>query len=77
MTCTTPTPKRVDLALPVRRITTDELAALLRVKPATIRTRLCVNGHYLGLKPHKLENRRLLWDADAAERILAGEGRTR
>ncbi len=44
------------------KLTTDELAERLRVKPQTIRGGLCRDGHYLGLHPVKLPNRRLLWD---------------
>ncbi|HAR33410.1 MAG TPA: DNA-binding protein [Desulfobacter sp.] len=52
-------------------INTKEFAALVRVDPQTIRRALCVNGHYLGLKPLKLPNHRLLWPGDQA-RELAG-----
>ena len=55
-----------------RHETTDELAARLRVKPATIRHGLCANGHYMGMRPVKLPNRRLLWDAAQAEAIING-----
>lgn len=54
------------------KITTNELARLLRIVPQTIRAGLCRNGHYLGLKPLKLSGR-LLWDSAAVERLLAGE----
>lgn len=53
------------------RLTTEELAALLRVKPQTIRAGLCNAGHYAGLRPAvKLPSRRLLWDAEQAAAIL-------
>ena len=55
-------------------INTKEFAALVRVDPQTIRRALCVNGHYLGLKPLKLPNHRLLWPGDQA-RELAGVAR--
>lgn len=51
---------------------TEELAALLKVKPSTIRRGYCVNGHYFSLKPIKLPNRRLLWPADEAQKLLDG-----
>lgn len=57
-----------------RKLTTEELAAVLRVAPQTIRAALCRQGHYLGLKPIKLPNRKLLWDAAEAELLLSGEG---
>lgn len=56
-----------------RPLTTDELAELLRVKSKTIRAGLCRNGHYGGITPIKLWNRRLLWPADQVERLLSGE----
>jgi len=58
---------------PAAKITTDELAGKVRVVPQTIRAGLCRNGHYLGLKPLKLSTGKLLWDADAIERLLNGE----
>ena len=42
-------------------ITTNHLAMALGVQPGTIRRGLCVDGHYLGLKPLKVENGRLVW----------------
>lgn len=60
-------------ARPAAKITTEETAGLLRVVPQTIRAGLCRNGHYLGLKPVKLPNGKLLWDAAAVERLTAGE----
>lgn len=53
------------------RLTTEELAALLCVKPQTIRAGLCKTGHYLGIRPAvKLPNRRLLWDSKAALAVI-------
>lgn len=43
------------------RINTKESADILRVDSNTIRRSLCVNGHYLDIKPLKLQNGRLLW----------------
>ncbi len=56
----------------VARLTTEEVAVALRVTPQTIRASLCRNSHYQGLKPVKLPNRKLLWDATAVEALLAG-----
>lgn len=50
-------------------ISTEELAALLRLKPQSLRAALCRDGHYFGLRPRKLPNGRLLWPADAIERL--------
>ena len=46
-------------------MTTKEFAGLLRVEPATVRRGLCVNCHYMGVRPIKLPNRRLLWPEKA------------
>lgn len=56
------------------KLSTKELAGVFRVDPQTIRRGLCVNGHYLGLKPLKLPNHRLLWPGNQA-RELAGAAR--
>lgn len=50
-------------------ITTEEAARRLLVRPATLRFSLCTKGHYFGLRPRKLANGRLLWPADAVERM--------
>jgi len=54
-------------------LSTEELAALGKVVPQSIRAAVCRKGHWLGLRPVKLPNRRLIWDADAAARVLSGE----
>jgi len=54
------------------RYSTEVLAEHLKIKPQTIRAALCRDGHYLGLRPVKLPNRRLLWDANALEALIAG-----
>ncbi len=59
-------------ARPAIKITTDELANRLRVVPQTVRAGLCRKGHYLGLKPVKLPNGKLLWDSADADRLLNG-----
>ncbi|MFM0031182.1 hypothetical protein PQR70_33700 [Paraburkholderia madseniana] len=50
-------------------IGTKELAALLNIKPQSIYKRLCETKTYWGLTPTKLPNGRLLWPADAIERM--------
>ena len=52
-------------------ISTEELAALLRLKPQSLRAALCRDGHYFGLRPRKMPNGRLLWPADAVERLTS------
>lgn len=54
-------------------LSTEELAVLVRVKPDSIRSGLCRHGHYLGITPVKLPNRRLAWSAEAVQILLAGE----
>jgi len=58
---------------PAAKLSTEDVAARLLVRPQTVRRSLCVNGHFLGLRPIKLANRRLLWDAAAVEELLSGE----
>ncbi|MBT9520014.1 MAG: DNA-binding protein [Dechloromonas sp.] len=60
------------LSIP-KKLTTNELAAVLRVSPQTPIAALSRAGHYLGLRPCKLRNGRLLWDADEVSRLLNGE----
>ena len=55
-----------------RKLDTTEAADRLRVRPQTLRRALCLNGHYLGLRPTKLPNGRLLWDASAIEALTEG-----
>lgn len=55
------------------RLTTEELASLLHVKPQTIRAGLCNAGHYAGLRPAvRLPSRRLLWDAEQVAAVING-----
>lgn len=56
-----------------RKLDTAEAADRLRVKPQTLRRALCLQGAYLGLRPCKLPNGRLLWDAEAIDRLVSGE----
>jgi hypothetical protein len=61
-------------ARPAAKISTEEVAARLCVQQQTVRRSLCLNGHYLGLRPVKLANRRLLWDSAAVDALATGEG---
>lgn len=58
-----------------RKLGTAEAAAVLRVRPQTLRRALCLNGHYLGLRPTKLPNGRLLWDAAELDRLTTPQER--
>lgn len=57
---------------PTPKLSTEELAALGKIVPQSIRAAVCRNGHWMGLRPIKLPNRRLLWDASEAARVLNG-----
>jgi len=57
---------------PPKFYSTEEFAEKLRIKANTIRRGLCVNGHYMGLRPVKLANRRLVWPAGPADQLLRG-----
>lgn len=52
-------------------LTTEDVAIALCVKPQTVRASLCRSGHYMGLRPLKLPNRRLLWESEKLQGILA------
>lgn len=54
------------------RLSTDEAAARLKIKPQTLRAALCRDGHYLGARPIKSANRFLLWPLDQIERLADG-----
>lgn len=54
-------------------LATNELADFLRIRPQSIRAALCRDGHYMGLRPSKLPNGRLLWNAAEAARLVDGE----
>ncbi|WP_412478970.1 hypothetical protein [Azonexus sp. IMCC34839] len=53
-------------------LSTDELAALAKVQPQSIRAAICRTGHWMGIRPVKLKNRRLLWDSSAVAAALGG-----
>lgn len=50
-------------------LTTEVLAERLGIKPQTLRSNLCRNGHYFGLRPVKMPNRLLLWPEDSLEQL--------
>jgi hypothetical protein len=66
------TTPRTDYSSLIQNYSTEELAAILCVKPQTIRHGLCTKGHYFKLTPLKLPNRRLAWPRADVERLLAG-----
>jgi hypothetical protein len=52
--------------------TTEDFAAELGLMPQSIRKRYSQTGTYFGVRPVKLPNGRLLWPADAIERLTEG-----
>jgi len=50
---------------------TSELAKRFGVKSDTVRRNLCVKGHFMGLRPLKLPNDRLLWPDVYPEELAA------
>lgn len=69
---TIPTAWRNDAPLATRNYSTEEAAAVLKVRPQTLRAALCRDGAYFGVRPQKARNRFLLWDAAAVEALAAG-----
>jgi hypothetical protein len=53
-----------------QHLPTNQFAELFGVKGDTVRRNLCVNGHFLGMKPIKLANGRLLWPATTPEQLV-------
>ncbi|MPV64360.1 hypothetical protein [Burkholderia sp. BE17] len=68
---------RVPMPIPANRdhVSTEELAAILAIDPQSIRKRHSLDGSYLGIRPTKLPNRRLLWPVADVRRLLGGGGR--
>lgn len=64
--------QRTDYASILRKFSTEEAAAILKVKPQTLRAALCRDGHYFGIRPVKLPNRMLRWNAEDIARLLNG-----
>ena len=55
------------------RLSTEQAADLLGIKPQTLRASLCRDGSYMGARPVKSANRFLKWNADDIEALAAGE----
>lgn len=51
-------------------ITTAETARTLGVRAQTVRRAYCIGGNYMGIRPVKLPNRRLMWPLDGIRRVL-------
>ena len=54
---------------------TEDFAQQLKIKPQTIRSGFCRDGHYCGIRPVKLPNRRLLWSIEAVTALINGGGK--
>ena len=54
---------------------TEGFAAQCKVKSNTIRRQHCLTGHYMGIKPIKLPNRKLVWPRADVERVLNGDAK--
>lgn len=52
-------------------LNTNQLAERFGVKGDTVRRNLCTKGHFLGLKPVKLPNSRLLWPNVHPDQVAA------
>jgi len=68
-----PASQRTDVSSILRNYSTEEAAAILKVRPQTLRAALCRDGAYFGVRPFKSRSRFLLWPADAIQRLAAGE----
>lgn len=66
------TSSRTDYASILRTYSTEEAAAVLKVRPQTLRAALSRDGHYFGVRPQKARNRFLVWDAAAVDALLNG-----
>lgn len=65
---------RLPMPIPANRdhVSTEELAAILAIEPQSIRKRYSLDGSYLGIRPTKLPNRRLLWLVADVKKLLSG-----
>ena len=72
-TTTAPTPRRTDRGTICRDYTTEEAAAILGVRPQTLRAAICRRGEYYGLRPAKRLNRMLAWPAVKVDAVARGE----
>ena len=50
-------------------INTNTIAGRFGMKGDSVRRNLCVKGHFMGLKPLKLPNGRLLWPDVTPEQV--------
>ncbi|NMM38572.1 MAG: DNA-binding protein [Glaciimonas sp.] len=55
-----------------RSLTTEELAAVLAMRPQSLRKRFSQTGEYFGIRPVKMPNGRLFWPCDTVEQLSKG-----
>ena len=55
------------------KITTEEAAERMRNRPQTWRAAYCRDGHFHGITPTKLPSRRLQWDSNEVDALIAGQ----
>lgn len=53
-------------------LSTKQVADIFHIKASSIRESLCRNEEWMGLRPTRLPNHRLIWDAAEVDRLLAG-----
>lgn len=53
--------------------TTEHVANRAQLQPQTLRAALCRHGHWCGIRPIKLPNRRLMWPTAEVEALLSGK----
>ncbi len=54
----------------VADLDTNEFAQILGVRPGTVRRSLCVNGHYMGIRPKTLPNGHHRWSGRKAHALV-------
>lgn len=54
----------------MKLVPTGKFAEIFKVKGASVRRAYCVNGHYMGIRPVKLPNGRLLWPEEQGQAIV-------
>ncbi|MFV8630698.1 hypothetical protein ACNRDB_14615 [Ralstonia pseudosolanacearum] len=66
--------QRAPMPIPANRdyVSTEELAAILAIEPQSVLKRHSLDGAYLGIRPTKLPNRRLLWPVAEVKKLLSG-----
>jgi hypothetical protein len=54
---------------------TETLAAKAEMKAQSLRAAFCRDGHWCGIVPKKLPNKKLWWPADAVNALLSGSAK--